>query len=203
MGLLKAIDVDSLTEIEQDELAESIAEQYRLRRPQMLRSRTWKSENRNSTGNDVSEDNRDYRRDSEDQSDGSAQRGMSVTQGWVCPVTHLSIQGSPVDRRVDVLPTHKLLLPSLNIRNIGSNPATPHYDSIAQSPGLSRYAISPQDFNHSQTLARIQSYPSPHLSQASPAEFKQTLPSLETALSSVSDMPPRLYRTAFLNTVSS
>lgn len=103
-------------------------------------------------------------------------------------VTHLSIQGSPTIRRDDGVPSQKPSLPSLNIRK-ASSPATSQHDSIAQSPALSRYAISPQDFNHSQTLARIQSHSSPQMSQVSPAEFKQTLPSLETALSSVTDMP--------------
>lgn len=97
-------------------------------------------------------------------------------------VAHLSIQGSPTDQRVDVLP-------SLNMKTLASNPATPQHDSVAPSPALSRYAISPQEFNPSQTLARIQSHPSPQSTQASPAEFKQTLPSLETALSSVTDIP--------------
>lgn len=103
-------------------------------------------------------------------------------------VSHLSIQGSPTNRRVDVLPSLKPSLPSLNIRK-PSIPTTSQHDSIAQSPALSRYAISPQDFDPSQTLARIQSHPSPQSSHASPAEFKQTLPSLETALSSVTDVP--------------
>lgn len=97
-------------------------------------------------------------------------------------VAHLSIRGSPTNHRVDILP-------SLNIGNAASNSASPQSDLVAPSPALSRYAISPQEFNSSQTLARIQSHPSPQSNHVSPAEFKQTLPSLETALSSVTDMP--------------
>lgn len=96
-------------------------------------------------------------------------------------VAHLSLQGSPTNPRIDVLP-------SLNISNAASQPISIHNDFTTPSPALSRYAISPQEYNPSQTLARIQSHPSPQSMQVSPAEYKQTLPSLETALSSVGDI---------------
>lgn len=104
-------------------------------------------------------------------------------------VASLSIQGSPVNQQVNVARCRNPPLPPLSLCRAGFSPTTPQPDSIAQSPALSKYAISPREGDPSQTLAKIQSQSSPPSAHGVPAEHNQTLPSLEKALSAVTDMP--------------
>lgn len=60
-------------------------------------------------------------------------------------------------------------------------------DSTRQSPTLTRFAITPKDGHSSHTLAKMQGQRSPSHSFSPPPEVKQTLPSLKTALSAVTD----------------
>lgn len=104
-------------------------------------------------------------------------------------VSSLSLQGSPPDSKLDVQPPPKPVLPSLQINNFSSRRDTIQHESgsIAQSPALAKFAITPIDGHPSQTLAKIQSQPSPPSVVAMSSDFRQTLPSLETALKSVAD----------------
>lgn len=60
-------------------------------------------------------------------------------------------------------------------------------ESTKESLTLTRFAIAPTEGYLSQTLAKIQGQRSPTHSFSPPPEAKQTLPSLKTALSSVTD----------------
>jgi len=105
-------------------------------------------------------------------------------------VSSLTLQGSPRDEKHDhVRPSPKPVLPSLQISSIPARRESLQHGSgsIAQSPALAKFAITPIDGHSGQTLAKIHSQPSPPSMAAMSSDFKQTLPSLESALSSMAD----------------
>ena len=100
-------------------------------------------------------------------------------------VSLLKIQSSPVERHFENTPPLRPSLPSLRIS--GSPITGQHHrsDSVSESPGLIGSIISPQSADSSKTLPRIQRNVSPTVLSQSP-DYKQNLPSLETALRELS-----------------
>ena len=116
-------------------------------------------------------------------------------------VSGLSIQSLSPDGPFEVQSPSRPVLPALQINHPPYGQIPLHQESISSSPALAKFAITPLDRQLS-TLPRLQNHvSSPSTSSLSP-EPSQTLPSLESALSAVTDLDrtpyldnsPGLYR---------
>ncbi|KAK5070368.1 hypothetical protein LTR64_000039 [Lithohypha guttulata] len=100
-------------------------------------------------------------------------------------VSHLKIAPSPPKHNFDARPPSRPTISSLQIDTSSHLPNRQYHNSISPSPALAPFTIDASNRYTPQTLPKLHRHDSP--SSATPHDCRQTLPSLEAALTSATD----------------